>query len=74
MVFSGVLSSVVKVVFRRWRSCGVHGWRGTRVYSGGLGADPQWSSAVKPCQKGFATPEADGILISDPKTRLKLKR
>jgi len=29
---------VVKVAFKRWRSCGVHGERGARAYSGDLGS------------------------------------
>jgi len=36
-------------------------------------SNPQWGPGAKPLGMGFA-PEAGGILISDAKTTLKLKR
>ena len=47
----------MKVVFKRWRRCGVHG---EREPTAGVGS------------RGKVL-EAGGILISDDKTRLKLK-
>ena len=37
-----LLSVVVKVVFMRWRSCGVHGECRARAYNRGLRVEPQW--------------------------------
>jgi len=53
------------VPFKRWRSCGVHGERGARTYSGGswVGAEPQWDPGAKPLVRG--PPKAGGILISN---------
>ena len=77
LLFAGSLRSVaassvlmVKVVFNRWRSCGVYGERGARAYSVSLRAEPQVGSRGKAFDQG---PEAGGILIYVAKTRLKLE-
>ena len=65
--------AVVKVVFKRWRSCGVYGERGARAYS--LVQSSHWGPGTKPLVRGSGAepPEGDDILIADAKTRLKLE-
>jgi len=57
------VQAVVKVVFKRWPSCGVHGKRGARAYSRGLGAEPSVGSRGKtPGQEvGAKPPESDAF-------------
>jgi len=43
---------VLKVVFNRWWSYGVHGERGACVYSEGLGAEPPIGSRSKDPGRG----------------------
>jgi len=44
------------------------------AYSGGLSVDPQWVKAPGQGVRGQSTLEASDVLMSDAKTRLKLKR
>ena len=37
----------MKVVFKRWRSCDVHGKRGARAYSWAWGWSPQWHPGAR---------------------------
>jgi len=50
---------VVKIVFKRWQSCGVHGKRRVQAYS--------WGPGAKPLMRGEAP--AGVILISDAKNK-----
>jgi len=65
--------TVVKVVLNRRRSCGVHGERGARAYSGDLGAEPPVGSRGKAPHQGVRgpCPEAGGILISNAKNKIE---
>jgi len=43
---------VVKVVLKRWQSCGIHGQHGAWAYSRGLRVEPPVGSGAKPLVRG----------------------
>jgi len=57
----------VKVVFKRWWSCSVHGECTAQAYSVCLGVEPLVRS------RNIA-PEAGGILISDAETKIETQK